>query len=53
MNRDEYCWKVCPGCVNYNYKKNGEPCFKGDNNGMCKNYRKIKWENKNDLRWKK
>lgn len=43
MTKDEYREKICPSCVNYNYKRQGELCGKFgqfEEETRCKNYRK-------------
>lgn len=40
--KDKYKEKVCPSCVNYNYKRQGELCanfIEVDGMVACKNYR--------------
>ena len=42
MTKEEYNEKICPSCVNYEYKRNNEPCSKFEYEGCyiyCKNYR--------------
>lgn len=40
MTKEEYREQVCPSCVNYEYKRQGEDCSKFESDG-CKNYRRI------------
>lgn len=46
MTKDEYKETICPSCVNYSYKRNGENCSKfvimPNNKLICKNYRDWK-----------
>ena len=43
MTKEEYKEKICPSCINYNYKRKGENCgnfIEVERKIMCKNYRK-------------
>lgn len=45
MTKEKYKSKICPSCVNYSYKKQGESCGKFvqvDGIIACKNYHKWK-----------
>mgnify|MGYP004540155525 CR=1 FL=1 len=40
MTKEEYKKRICPSCVNYEYKRNGELCMKWKED-KCTNYRRI------------